>query len=64
MTSSLISLVTAEEHTRELPMPSIVFGLISVGAFLVLLAFLWSFRNTAADHRPEASREHGQGEKH
>ncbi|MDE9367607.1 hypothetical protein PZ938_18480 [Luteipulveratus sp. YIM 133132] len=49
MSSSLISFASAEtEHGRELPMPPIGYGLIAIGFFLVLLAILWSFRNTAA----------------
>ncbi|AKU16502.1 hypothetical protein [Luteipulveratus mongoliensis] len=50
MTSSLISFAAAEgEHAeRELPMPPIGYGLCAIGFFLILLAILWSFRNTAA----------------
>ncbi len=65
MTSSLISLAAQEaEHGAELPIPPIAFGLIAFACFLILLAFVWSFRNTAADHRPKSGGEHGQDESH
>ena len=65
MTPSLIPLVAAaEEHHRELPLPSIAFGLIAIACFLILLAFVWSFRNNAADRRPQSGGEHGQGQGH
>jgi len=34
----------------QLPMPAWVFGAASLGAFLMLLGVLWSFRNTAAKY--------------
>ena len=62
--TSLTSLAAQEaEHGAELPIPPIAFGLIAFACFLILLAFVWSFRNTAADHRPQQAspqREHGR----
>ena len=50
MSSSLISFAAegGEHGGRELPMPPIGYGLVAISFFLVLLAILWSFRNTAA----------------
>lgn len=38
---------TSEGHT-QLPIDPIFYGVIALGAFLALLALLWSFRNTLA----------------
>lgn len=40
-------LVNAEETHRSLPMPPIAFGIIAFCCFLLGLAVLWTFRNTA-----------------
>lgn len=42
-------------------MPPIGYGLTALAVFLVLLAVLWSFRNTAAKF---GAHEHRQGMKH
>ena len=36
-----------EEATRELPMPAVMYFVITFVLFLVALAVTWSFRNTA-----------------
>jgi hypothetical protein len=41
-------LVSAEEQHNSLPMPPIAYGIIAFCAFLLGLAVLWTFRNTAA----------------
>lgn len=41
-------LVSAEEQHGSLPMPPIAYGIIAFVAFLIGLAVLWTFRNTAA----------------
>ncbi len=49
MTSALlISAAEGEQHANELLFDPIWFGVITIGAFLGLLALLWSFRNTLA----------------
>lgn len=56
--SSLSSLVVAaEEVHRELPMPPLAYGLMALGAFVVLLGVTWSFRGTAQ----KVSGPHGHG---
>jgi hypothetical protein len=46
--SSPTTLAAAETGGRHLPMAPLAFGLIAISLFLLALAFLWSFRNTAA----------------
>ncbi len=46
ITPSLVSFVAAKEVVRELPMASWVYGALALAGFLLLLAVLWSFRNT------------------
>lgn len=62
MTSTLVRFVTAEAGQHELPMPAWLFGAIAMGAFLLLLGVLWSFRGTAAKIRgaehPDAGGHH------
>ncbi|WP_270889946.1 hypothetical protein [Pedococcus sp. 5OH_020] len=49
MSSSLATVFAAsQEQTRELPMPSVVFGLLAFIGFLSLLGVLWAFRGTAS----------------
>jgi hypothetical protein len=48
ITPSLVSFVKAEEVVRELPMAPWVYGALAFAGFLLLLAVLWSFRNTGA----------------
>ena len=57
--SSLTILTAAEPAGRELPMPPVFFGLISLLLFGLALAFLWSFRNTAAKTDPRNVGDHG-----
>lgn len=62
--TSLVSLAAESDvpplHENEIPMAHIMYGLIAMAFFLLLLAFLWTFRNTAAklgqnDPRPQGS---------
>lgn len=50
------------EETRALPMPPATYGLIAMGFFLVCLALVWSFRNTANKvpkrHTPPLGPQH------
>ena len=62
--SSLTILAAAEPAGRELPMPPVFFGLISLLLFVLALAFLWSFRNTAAKTDPRNVGEPRQGHSH
>jgi uncharacterized membrane protein (GlpM family) len=50
MTPALTQILAAGGHpiVNETPFPPIIFGVISMVAFLVLLGALWSFRNTLA----------------
>jgi hypothetical protein len=57
--SVLPVLVHAEEAKRELPMPPILFGLLSFAVFLILLALLWSFRGTAYKTRDRYAKPSG-----
>jgi len=57
---SLTVLTAAEPAGRELPMPPVMFGIISIALFLLALLFLWSFRNTAAKTDPRNIGGHGQ----
>ena len=59
--ASLTILTAAEPAGRELPMPPVFFGLISLLLFGLALAFLWSFRNTAAKTDPRNVGEPRQG---
>lgn len=45
--SVLPALIHAEEATRQLPMPAVMYGIVAFVVLLLLLAFLWSFRGTA-----------------
>jgi hypothetical protein len=50
-----------EEATRELPMPPVLYFIITFALFVVALAVTWSFRNTA--HKVPASThvdQHGR----
>jgi hypothetical protein len=62
--SSLTILTAAEPAGRELPMPPVFFGLISLVLFGVALAFLWSFRNTGAKTDPRNVGGHGKDTTH
>ena len=44
---------------RELPMSPYAYWAISFASFLVLLAVLWAFRNTAAKYDSPAKVGHG-----
>lgn len=46
MSTTVLQLVSAEEVT-ELPMPSILYGIIALSLFALGLLVLWFFRNTA-----------------
>ncbi|OLT40975.1 hypothetical protein BJF86_03935 [Serinicoccus sp. CNJ-927] len=52
MTPAQFFVAAAEEGghhiVNELPFPPIMFGVFAMLAFLLLLAFLWAFRNTLA----------------
>ncbi|WP_139721787.1 hypothetical protein [Serinicoccus chungangensis] len=67
---SLHLLAAAEEGghhvVNELPFPPIMFGVIAMLSFLLLLGFLWFFRNTLAldphgvadaHHNPDMGRD-------
>ncbi|WP_298888077.1 hypothetical protein [uncultured Serinicoccus sp.] len=67
---SLHLLAAAEEGghhvVNELPFPPIMFGVFAMLAFLLLLGFLWTFRNTLAldphgvadaHHNPDVGRD-------
>jgi hypothetical protein len=72
MTSALFQALVASSEdaghhpvVNELPFEPIWFGVIALGAFLALLALLWSFRNSLAldphgvaegHHDPDAGR--------
>jgi hypothetical protein len=50
-TPTVATLATAgAEKLRELPMSPYAFGAIAFSSFLVLLAVLWTFRNTAVKY--------------
>lgn len=59
MTSRVLALVSEgdvpELHHNELPMSHLMYGVIAFIVFMAMLAFLWSFRNTA----PKLSEQHG-----
>ncbi len=57
--SSPTTLAAAETGGRHLPMDPLFFGIISIALFLLALAFLWSFRNTAAKTDPRNIGDHG-----
>ena len=61
MKSSLVSFVTDDSvpalKEHRLPMSHIAYGVIAFSVFLLLLAVLWSFRNTAGRTRPPAGRK-------
>ena len=50
MPSAAALAAAGTEKLRELPMSPYAFGAISFASFLVLLAVLWTFRNTAAKY--------------
>jgi hypothetical protein len=62
MSDRVLTLVAqGEEATRELPMPAVVYFLITFALFVVALGVTWSFRNTA--HKVPASAhvdQHGR----
>ena len=57
--SSPTTLAAAESGGRHLPMAPLAFGIIAISLFLLALAFLWSFRNTAAKTDPSNIGDHG-----
>jgi hypothetical protein len=59
--SVLPVLAGAEEATRELPMPPLVYGILMLALFVLLLAFTWSFRGTAYKVRDKHSNTSGGG---
>lgn len=63
MKSSLVSFVADNSvpplTKHELPMAHLAYGGIAFGVFLLMLALLWSFRNTAAKPRPQSGRKSG-----
>jgi hypothetical protein len=57
---TVVTLATAGPLTpRQLPMSPYAYWAISFGSFLVLLALLWAFRNTAAKYDTPAGAGHG-----
>jgi len=59
---SAATLAAAGTELRELPMSPFAFGAISFAVLLVLLAVLWTFRNTAAKYdTPIRVREESDG---
>ena len=60
MTSTVATLAAkGTEELRVLPLPAWAFGVIAFSSFLLLLAVLWSFRNTAAKYDSPARAGHG-----
>jgi hypothetical protein len=57
--SSPTTFAAAETGGRHLPMDPLFFGIISIALFGLALAFLWSFRNTAAKTDPRNIGDHG-----
>jgi len=58
MSSAAALAAAGTENIRELPMSPYAFGAVSFAFFLVLLAVLWTFRNTAAKYdKPIRVRE-------
>lgn len=47
---SLITAAAEAVHHVELPMPSIMYGVIAVAGFLILGIVTWSFRDVAMRH--------------
>ena len=59
--SVLPVLINAEEAHRELPMNAVMYGVIAFAVFLLLLAFLWSFRGAAYKVRDKHARPSAGG---
>lgn len=62
MSMSLVQAVHGEAQLRELPMPAPLYGVLFLVGFVLLLAILWAFRNTANKvrvHGVEHERQHG-----
>ena len=58
--SMTVTLVTAEEALRELPLPPWTYGAMALAGFAFLLGVTWSFRGTAQKYaRPDL-----EGERH
>ena len=49
----------AEEAAIVYPFPTVVFGLIAFGVFIVLALVTWSFRDVANRHEHKASDSKG-----
>lgn len=66
LTSTVAALAAAGTLTvRKLPMPAWSYGVIAFASFLVLLAVLWTFRNTAAKYdAPITVRHDASGDLH
>ncbi|AZZ51549.1 MULTISPECIES: hypothetical protein [Rathayibacter] len=62
---SLVTTVLAEAAHTELPMPTIVYGLIAVVAFTALGFVTWSYRDVANRHSHKTGAgshdSHGHG---
>jgi len=59
-TSTVVTLATADTaKLRDLPMPPLAFGAIAFASLIVLLAVLWSFRNTASKYDTPGGAGHG-----
>ena len=63
MSGQVLALVTeGEEAARELPMPVIVYFIITFSLFVVALGVTWTFRNTGYKVQPK--RRGGQDVPH
>jgi heme/copper-type cytochrome/quinol oxidase subunit 2 len=56
--------VAAEAEHNPLPMPPIMFGLITFAVFLLLALVVWSYRDVANRHSQVSGRPGGDGSGH
>lgn len=58
----MLSILASEAavHHTELPMPSILFGVVAMGVFIALGGVTWSYRNVANRHSHKTSSHKAQ----
>ncbi len=61
--AAVVVAAEAERH-NELPMPSFMFGVITLAVFALLALVVWSYRDVANRHRQVSGRRGGDGSGH
>lgn len=60
----ITGLIAGVEHTSSLPVPAIVYGLVSAAVFALMGFVIWSFRDVANRHSHKTSGPAPHGTDH